>query len=62
MLKNYVNNEAERRRALQKMYSILANTYIDEIFIKDSFLSYWNDRKAVINSCEKFVLENFEEC
>ena len=51
----------EKDRNLNKLYTILANSYINEITVKTAFLDFWEDRKNIIKNSSKFVLENFEE-
>ena len=54
-------NRRHYERMLKKLYKSLADSFIDEIIVKDSFLSYWIDRQDIIQNSAKFVLESSEE-
>lgn len=55
------DNRKRYRKTLNNLYNSLANSYIDEIMVKDAFLAYWKDRKEFIQNSAKFVLESSEE-
>ena len=55
------DNRKRYRKTLNNLYNSLANSYIDEIMVRDAFLAYWKDRKEFIQNSAKFVLESSEE-
>lgn len=51
----------KRLLSLQEIYTELSNTYIKEIILENSFMTYITDREEIIRTAEKCFLVSSEE-